>query len=40
MYFHVNASPPKSLDVASSNFADVLFRYKVDICDGVTLTEV
>ena len=26
MYFLLNASPPKSLDVATSNFADALFR--------------
>ena len=26
MYFLVNASPPKLLDVATSNFADALVR--------------
>ena len=40
MYFLVNASPPKPLDVAASNFADALVRSKVGICDGVPSTEV
>ena len=26
MYFLVNASPPKQLDIATSNFADALVR--------------
>ena len=40
MYFLVNASSPKSLDVATSNFADALVRSKAGICDGVSSTEV
>ena len=40
MYFLVNASPPKQLDVATSNFADALVRSKAGICDGVPSTEV
>ena len=40
MYFLVNASPPKPLDVATSNFADALVRSKRGICDGVPSTEV
>ena len=40
MYFLVNASPPKPLDVSKSNFADALVRPKAGICDGVPSTEV
>ena len=40
MYFLVNASLPKWLDVAASNFADALVSSKVGICDGVPSTEV
>ena len=40
MYFLVNASPPKQLDVATSKFADALVSSKGDICDGVPSTEV
>ena len=40
MYFFVNASPPKPLDVATSNFADVLVRSNAGICDGEPSTEV
>ena len=40
MYFLVNASPTKRLDVATSNFADALVSSKVGICDGVATTEV
>ena len=40
MYFLVNASPPKLLDVATSNFADAFVRSKAGICDGVISTEV
>ena len=40
MYFLVNASPPKLLDVATSNFADALVRSKAGSCDGVPSTEV
>ena len=40
MYFIVNASSPKGLDVATSNFADALVSSKVGICDGVPSTEV
>ena len=40
MYFLVNASPLKPLDVATSSFADTLVRSKAGICDGVRLTEV
>ena len=39
MYFLVNASPPKGLDVATSNFADALVSSKAGICDGVPSTE-
>ena len=39
MYFLVNASPPKRLDVATSNFAaDALVSSKAGICDGVPST--
>ena len=40
MYFLVNVSPPKRLDVAASNFADALVSSKAGICDGEPLTEV
>ena len=40
MYLLVNASPPKPLDVATSNFEDALVRSKAGICDGVLSTEV
>ena len=40
MYFLVNESPLKPLDVATSNFSDALVRSKVGICDGVPSTEV
>ena len=40
MYFLVNASPPKPLDAATSDFADALVRSKAGICDGVPSTEV
>ena len=40
MYFFVNASPPKPLEVATSNYADALVRSKARICDGVSSTEV
>ena len=41
MYFLVNASPPKRLDVATSNFADAkMVSLKAGICDGVPSTEV
>ena len=40
MYFLVNASPPKQLDIATSNFADALVRSKASICDGLASTEV
>ena len=40
MYFLVNASSPKRLDVATSNFADALVNSKVGICYGVPSTEV
>ena len=40
MYFLVNASPPKLLDVAASNFADALVSSKAGICDGVPSNEV
>ena len=40
MYFLVNVSPPKWLDVATSNFADALVSSKAGICDGVPSTEV
>ena len=36
MYFLVNASPPKPLGIATSNFADALVdRKKAGICNGV-----
>ena len=41
MYFLVNASPLKPLDVATSKFADALtVRSKAVICDGVPSNEV
>ena len=40
MYFLVNASPPKPLDVTTLNFADALVRLKAGICYGVPSTEV
>ena len=40
MYFPVNASPPKQLDLATSNFADALVNSKAGICNGVPSTEV
>ena len=40
MYFIVNASSPKGLDIATSNFADALVSSKAGICDGVPSTEV
>ena len=40
MYFLVNASPLKWLDVATSNFADALVSSEASICDGVPSTEV
>ena len=40
MYFLVNASPPKLLDVATSNFADALVKSKTGIWDCVPSTEV
>ena len=40
MYFLVNASPPKRLYVATSNFVHALVRSKMGICDGVPSTEV
>ena len=40
MYILVNASLPKRLDVAASNFADALGSSKSGICDGVPSTEV
>ena len=40
MYSLVNASPPKPLYVATSNFSDALVRSKAGICDGVPSTEV
>ena len=38
MYFLVNASLPKLLDIATSNFADALVRYKMGIYNGVPST--
>ena len=38
MYFLVNASPPKPLDVTTSNFSDALYLSKAGICDGVPST--
>ena len=35
MYFLVNASPPKRLDVATSNCVDPLVSSKAGICDVV-----
>ena len=40
MFFLVNASPPKPLDVAVLNFADALVRSKAGICCGLPSTEV
>ena len=40
MYFLVNASPPKRMDVATSNFADALVSSVAGICDGLPSTEV
>ena len=40
MYFLVNTTPPKPLDVTTSNFADALVRSKAGICDGILSTEV
>ena len=40
MYFLVNVSPPKRLDVATSNFAGALVSSKAGICDGVPSIEV
>ena len=40
MYFLVNASPPKRLDVATLNFADALVSSKAGICDSVPSTDV
>ena len=40
MYFLVNASPPKPLDVKTSNSSDALVRSKAGIFDGVPSTEV
>ena len=40
MYFLVNASPPKRLDIATSNFADALVSSKAGICNGVPSTAV
>ena len=40
MYFLINATSPKLLDVATPNFADALVRSKAGICDGVPSTEV
>ena len=40
IYFIVNASSSKGLDVATSNFADALVSSKVGICDGLPSTEV
>ena len=40
MYFLVNASLSKPLDVTTSNFADALVRSEADICDDVLSTEV
>ena len=39
MYFLVNASPPKLLNVATSNFADALVNSKAGICNGVPSNE-
>ena len=40
MYFLVNASPPKPLDVVTSNFEDASVRLKVGICGGVPSIDV
>ena len=40
MYFLANASPPKPLNLATSNFADALVRSEEGICNGVPSTEV
>ena len=40
IYFLVNTSPLKRLDVAISNFADALVSSRAGICDGVPWTEV
>ena len=40
MYFFANASPPKRLGVATSNFAVALVSSKAGICDGVPSTEI
>ena len=40
MYFLVNVSPPKGLDVATSNLTDALVKSEVGILDGVPSTEV
>ena len=40
VFFLLNASAPKGLDVLTSNFADVLVSPKAGICDGVPSTEV
>ena len=40
MYFLAYASPPKPLDVATSNFADAFVRSKAGIYDGVPSLEV
>ena len=40
MYFLVNASTPKQLELATSNFAEALVSSKAGICDGVPSTEV
>ena len=40
MNFLVNASPPKRLDVATSNFAESLVSSKAGICDRLPSTEV
>ena len=39
MYFFVNASPPKGLNIATSSFADALVSSKVGICDGLPSTK-
>ena len=39
MHFLVNTSPPKPLDLATSNFADALVRQKAGICDRVPSTK-
>ena len=37
MYFLLNASPPKRLDVATSKFADALVSSKAGICKWCTI---